>query len=30
MTLYTWSKTASANATADATINWAGGNPHPQ
>jgi hypothetical protein len=25
MTLYTWSKTASNNATADATINWAEG-----
>jgi hypothetical protein len=25
MTLYTWSKTAPANATADATINWAEG-----
>jgi hypothetical protein len=25
MTLYTWSKTASSNATADATINWAEG-----
>jgi hypothetical protein len=29
MTLYKWSQTASADATADSTINWAEGQARP-